>query len=276
MTSSSRRPHTIYTVLTEKDILQREKQAIIAVSEVLYLSKVEAAILLRRFKWDVSDITQEWFRNEDKVRMDLGLLENPVVEVRPSEEELHCGICFDCYLRSSMKAAACGHHYCKECWTSYIHTSINEGPGCLTLRCQDAQCSAVVDEDKVLCLVSDEDRTKYTRYLLRSYVEDNRDTKRCPAPGCEYAVEFVLGSGPYDVKCKCAYKFCWNCCEEAHRPVDYHTVQKWILKNSAESENINWILENTRLCPKCKRPIEKIRGSCMHITCALPRKFEFF
>lgn len=31
-----------------------------------------------------------------------------------------------------------------------------------------------------------------------------------------------------------------QCTEEAHRPVDCATVAKWILKNSAESENMNW------------------------------------
>lgn len=115
-------------------------------------------------------------------------------------------------------------------------------------------------------------------------------TKWCPAPGCDYAVDFIVGSGSYDVTCRCSYSFCWNvsiselvkicvfsygsctvflwyvciyaclvvlvflllsilislsywlwqCTEEAHRPVDCGTVAKWILKNSAESENMNW------------------------------------
>lgn len=34
--------------------------------------------------------------------------------------------------------------------------------------------------------------------------------KWCPAPGCESAVEFVVGSGSYDVTCSCSYSFCWN------------------------------------------------------------------
>lgn len=32
-----------------------------------------------------------------------------------------------------------------------------------------------------------------------------------------------------------------QCTEEAHRPVDCGTVSKWILKNCAESENMNWL-----------------------------------
>ena len=94
-------------------------------------------------------------------------------------------------------------------------------------------------------------------------------TKWCPAPGCEHAVLFDAGNGNYDVSCLCTYGFCWKvgitniskiiilafiiilctyltfllnlqCTEEAHRPVDCATVEKWILKNSAESENMNW------------------------------------
>jgi ariadne-1 len=50
-------------------------------------------------------------------------------------------------------------------------------------------------------------------------------------------------------------------------------VAQWIIKNSAESENLNWILANTKSCPKCKRPIEKNQG-CMHMTCS-QCKYEF-
>lgn len=49
--------------------------------------------------------------------------------------------------------------------------------------------------------------------------------------------------------------------------MDCATVHRWVLKNSAESENLNWILAHTKQCPKCKRPIEKNQG-CMHMTCS--------
>ncbi|XP_057837830.1 probable E3 ubiquitin-protein ligase ARI8 isoform X2 [Cryptomeria japonica] len=270
----SRRPQMYYTILSEQDIRERQEEAIENVSSVLSISKVEAGILLRHFKWSVSKVNDEWFVDEAKVRREVGLLEKPTVEVKPDVNELQCGICFDTYSNDRMKAVFCGHHFCKGCWTGYIHTSVNDGPGCLSLRCPVPSCGAAVDENMVLSLVSDEDRTKYTRYLLRSYVEDNRKTKWCPAPGCEYGVDFVIGSGCYDITCKCSYNFCYNCSEEAHRPVDCETVEKWILKNSAESENMNWILANSKPCPKCKRPIEKNQG-CMHITCTPPCKFEF-
>eukprot|EP00494_Astrolonche_serrata_P033149 UN33418 len=118
-----------------------------------------------------------------------------------------------------------------------------------------------------------EDKEKYARFALRAYVESRKKTKWCPAPDCTCAVEFVSDVN-YDVSCNCTFRFCWNCTEEAHRPVNCETVSKWILKNSAESENMNWILANSKPCPKCQRPIEKNQG-CMHMTCTPPCKFEF-
>ena len=53
-------------------------------------------------------------------------------------------------------------------------TSISDGPGCLMLRCPDPSCSAAVGQDMINVLATDEDKEKYSRYLLRSYIEDNR------------------------------------------------------------------------------------------------------
>ncbi|ONK57944.1 uncharacterized protein A4U43_C09F5880 [Asparagus officinalis] len=269
---TSHRQQQNYTILSDDDIRQHQEEDINRVSTVLSISRVSACILLRYYNWSVSKVHDEWFADEERVRRAVGLLENPVE--MPNSKELTCGICFENYPRDMMSAAACGHPYCGACWRGYMGTSINDGPGCLMLRCPDPSCGAAVGEDMINKLSPEEDKEKYSRYLIRSYIEDNRKTKWCPAPGCEFAVEFVMGSGSYDVNCNCSYGFCWNCTEEAHRPVDCETVEKWILKNSAESENMNWILANSKPCPKCKRPIEKNQG-CMHITCTPPCKFEF-
>ncbi|XXG44949.1 hypothetical protein AAC387_Pa02g0169 [Persea americana] len=272
--STYRRQQQNYTILSEEDICQRQEDDIMTVSTVLSIPRVYASILLRHYNWSVSKVHDAWFADEENVRKAVGLLERPVVDPMPNARELACGICFETYHRGTMNAAACGHQFCNICWEGYISTSINDGPGCLMLRCPDPSCGAAVGQGMINKLASDEDKEKYSRYLLRSYVEDNKKTKWCPAPGCEFAVDFVMGSGNYDVCCNCSYSFCWNCTEEAHRPVDCSTVAMWILKNSAESENMNWILANSKPCPKCKRPIEKNQG-CMHITCTPPCKFEF-
>lgn len=56
----------------------------------------------------------------------------------------------------------------------YITTAINDGPGCLMLRCPDPSCKAAIGQDMINLLAPDKDRQKYTSYFVRSYVEDNR------------------------------------------------------------------------------------------------------
>ncbi|KAI5082911.1 hypothetical protein GOP47_0002654 [Adiantum capillus-veneris] len=263
-----------FTVLTEKAITQRQEAAIESVVSVLSLSKTQAGMLLRNFEWCVNRVHEEWFADEFRVRDRVGLLEKSIKPHIVGLREIKCGICLEYHPIERMQAACCDHVFCLSCWAGYAHTSISDGPGCLSLRCPNPDCNAAAGEDLILSLVPEEDKKKYRRYILRSYVEANRKAKWCPAPGCENAVEFTPGSGLQDVTCDCGHNFCWKCSEEAHRPVECTTVARWILKNSAESENMNWILANSKPCPKCKRPIEKNLG-CMHITCTPPCKFEF-
>lgn len=42
------------------------------------------------------------------------------------------------------------------------------------LRCPDPSCSAAIGKDMVVKMASNDDKEKYDRYLLRSFVEDNR------------------------------------------------------------------------------------------------------
>lgn len=42
------------------------------------------------------------------------------------------------------------------------------------LRCPDPSCGAAVGQDMINSLASGEDKEKYFRYFIRSYVEDNR------------------------------------------------------------------------------------------------------
>ncbi|XP_026418849.1 uncharacterized protein LOC113314274 [Papaver somniferum] len=114
----------------------------------------------------------------------------------------------------------------------------------------------------------EEGKQKYSSYLLRSYIEDNKEFKWCPAPDCGLAIKFVNGSDSCDVTCDCTHSFCWNCSKEGHRPVDCGTMEKWILKNNDASEHVTWLLANFKPCPNCKRPIEK-SVRCNHVKCSI-------
>lgn len=98
--------------------------------------------------------------------------------------------------------------------------------------------------------------------------------------------------------CRCGFRFCFNCCDSNigdHMPASCHDVERWMQKAtgtcflclpsrfffcffldlsrvpaylslSDESENVNWLLANTKKCPNCHAAIEK-NGGCMHMTC---------
>lgn len=161
-----------YVVLNEADICQRQEDDITTVSTILSIPRVAASILLCHYHWSVSNVHEAWFADEDRIRKTVGLLERPVQF--SIAKLLTCGICFESYPLDRISTAACGHPFCSTCWKSYMRTSIDGGPGCLMLRCPDPSCSAAVGQDMISRLASDDDKGKYARYLLRSYIEDNR------------------------------------------------------------------------------------------------------
>ncbi|XVF63943.1 hypothetical protein PTKIN_Ptkin09bG0127200 [Pterospermum kingtungense] len=135
-------------------------------------------------------------------------------------------------------------------------------------------CGAAVGEDLVILFASEEEKKMYSRYVLRSYVEENKKTiKWCPGRGCENAINCFGGSENFDVTCLCSHSFCWNCLQEAHRPLDCETAMEWMLMNNSEVENtLKYMKVCTKPCPKCKSPIQK-DGGCPHMVCSC--KFEF-
>mmetsp|Transcript_25673 Transcript_25673/g.27589 ORF Transcript_25673/g.27589 Transcript_25673/m.27589 type:complete len:519 (-) Transcript_25673:192-1748(-) len=183
-------------------------------------------------------------------------------------------------------AMGCGHEFCTECWTDFCSNAIlNEGPGCITTTCPDATCTEAVTEKEMQAFLSPEHFEKFRLYVLSSFVEANPMTRWCPAPGCgqiacatsRQALERAKGiatctncgsrgSGTSTTSSSSSYSFCMLCGEEPHAPCDCTTLAQWTDKNQSESETANWILVNTKSCPKCKVRIEKNSG-CNHMTC---------
>nr|XP_034570064.1 probable E3 ubiquitin-protein ligase ARI10 [Setaria viridis] len=256
----------LYAVLTEDAILDRQQKAAADVAEVLSIPSSFAVVLLRHFKWRTSRVKEEWFSDERRVRDAVGMPADSV----PVPMALTPG--------KTRSAACSSHFYCVSCWHGYIHAAVGDGPRCLSLRCPDPACSAAVVQDLVDAVTLAEDKDRYARFALRSFVEDGGGgIKWCPAPGCAHAVELVgdhAGDDSRDVFCDCRHGFCWRCSEEAHRPVSCDTVRAWLAKNSSEEETANWILTKTKSCPKCWRAIEKNQG-CNHMRCSAPCGHQF-
>lgn len=232
----------------------------------LLLPRAEAIILLHHFKWSVQRTQEEWLEREGKVRKAVGLFERPIIETFSDAAKSACGICHENNLGDMMFAISCGHWFCRSCLTGYISEAINEGPKCLAMRCPGSSCDASVGPDMVERLSTKEYKEKFENHLLKSYLISCKEAKWCPAPGCEYAV-FSSGGGERNnssVTCRCLYRFCWNCSNEAHSPVDCCIADEWMSETSAQSEN--WMIANTKPCPYCKFPLE-LDSSYTYLKC---------
>lgn len=65
-----------------------------------------------------------------------------------------------------------------------------------------------------------------------------------------------------NIKILKTYSYSFKCNREDHAPADCETTTKWLQKAKDDSETSNWLVANTKCCPKCKRQIEK-NGGCV-------------
>ncbi|CAO2142676.1 unnamed protein product [Urochloa humidicola] len=274
-----------YETLTEDEIFQLQASDTASIAEVLSISPAFAAFLLRRYKWDLTNLQDDWFSDDRRVRAAAGLPSDgssaAPIAMALSTSPLICAICFDEFPAGRTRSAACGaHFYCDGCWRGYIHAAVGDGLVCLSLRCPDPSCPAAVVADLIGAVAGAADTERYANFAFRSYVEESGGRiKWCPGRGCARAARFVGDAITYDdaateVLCKCGNEFCWRCSEEPHRPVSCGTVRAWLAKNKSDSETANWVLANTKLCPKCHRAIEKNQG-CNHMRCPDPCGHHF-
>jgi ariadne-1 len=192
----------------------------------------------------------------------------------------YCAICFDDELQShEMLIMPCGHEFCIECWKCQIKTKLEDGPSCILATCPQAKCNELVTEEEVASATPDL-LEKYLSYQVRNFVEMNGKSRWCPGPGCDRiaAITSINGSlcdaDSIIATCdKCTTCFCIKCGNEPHAPLLCTGLEKWKEKCKNESETANWILANTKPCPKCRARIEKNQG-CNHMTCQ-HCKYEF-
>lgn len=268
----SKGPGPEYRIVNMEELLQEQRALINEISGILELDFSTAGILLRQFRWNKEKLFEEYCANPEETCKKsgvefLGQLAAPL----PAGATITCEICCEDYAQDSVLGVGCDHRFCTECWRPYLAHKIAEGPLCVDATCPAHGCNIIVREEVFKALVSPEDYARYAKYSLRSYVDINKSVKWCPAPGCDNA---ILGTGGCPmVRCSCGCQFCMRCGEEDHLPVTCDHLTLWQEKCKNESETANWILANTKKCPKCSVRIEKNQG-CNHMVCR-HCKFEF-
>jgi ariadne-1 len=288
-------PHVIERSL----ILPFMAKRMSSVSDVLAVPAPAAASLLHRHGWNKQQLLQSYYDNCDKVTKEAGVFHrcnnNPAPIVSPtttdrnccnanddsaanntqscSDNKKHkCYICFDeDYEKHEMMAMPCKHEFCRDCWSGFLTSKINDGPSCIHTVCPHDGCNELVTEDEVSKIVPNL-LEKYREYQLGSFVESNKKARWCPGVGCDrIAIAFGTAGnnalGAMNMKCdNCNTSFCLNCTsEEPHQPLSCSDLETWKNNYSTESSE-SWIHSNTKPCPACKTRIEKNQG-CNHMTC---------
>ncbi|KAK6136833.1 hypothetical protein DH2020_029428 [Rehmannia glutinosa] len=189
------------------------------VMDLLSVKEHHARTLLIHYRWDVEKLISVYVeKGKSCMFSEAGVTVVELVDLDPPESSstLMCNICMDDVPAKHLTKMDCGHCFCNNCWTEHFVVKINEGQS-KRIRCMAHKCNAICDEDIIRKLVSvrhPDLAEKFDRFLLESYIEDNKMVKWCPSiPHCgnairveddEFCESFVYSY--YSISC-----FSWLC-----------------------------------------------------------------
>ncbi|XP_059287091.1 probable E3 ubiquitin-protein ligase ARI1 [Lycium ferocissimum] len=265
-------------VIRKESLLAAQKEDLQRVMDLLSLKEHHARSLLIHYRWDVDKVFAVLFeRGREKLYAEAGVtLEGKDEHTStPSTTEITCEICFEDVPAEKSTVMDCNHRFCNDCWTSHFIVKINEGKS-KRITCMAQKCNAICDEGKIRDLVTAKDHTlaeKFDRFLLESYIDDNKRVKWCPSvPHCGNAIRIEDDDEYCEVECACGVQFCFNCLSEAHSPCSCLMWKLWMRKCQDDWKTVMWMSENVKHCPKCHNPVEK-NGGCNLVRCRCGQPF---
>lgn len=264
-------------VITRKSLLVAQREDLRRVMDLLSLREHHARTLLIHYRWDVERLFAVLVeKGKTCLFAEAGVTVPEEVDVGSSvsSSTVMCDICIEEVAGSEVTKMDCGHYFCNDCWTEHFIVKIKEGQS-KRIRCMAHKCFAICDEAVIRKLVSKghpDLAEKFDRFLLESYIEDNKMVKWCPSiPHCGNAIR-VETDEFCEVECSCGLQFSFSCLSEAHSPCSCWMWELWTKKCRDESETVNWITVHTKPCPKCHKPVEK-NGGCNLVSCICGQAF---
>lgn len=176
---------------------------------------------------------------------------------------------------------SCGHVFCKDCYYHHIQIKIDEGDA-LQLKCMQHDCKMRLLPDICSQLSFGDLYSKYQKYLIRDYLQYQSSVKPCLNSCCS---QFMIRDDLISylnhittikhckntvkeqfVECPCKKRICFRCSKEDHYPITCEMLERWEELDKSDGRTMDWLLSNTKRCPKCKMSIEKNQG-CRHMKC---------
>lgn len=272
-------PLVQYKYHTTKELAEKLGAQTENIANVLALTEDQALTLLQFYSWNSERLMEEYMDDADRVKSNAGVVENNSHSdsryKKYLDEDFMCYIC--CEDKKESYQLACGHEYCLDCYKRYVHDKITLGK---VIKCPS--CDVALDCHDLNFIGGEGESFKLIESSIKEWVGRHQTYKWCPSPDCNSIVEVLnLSEIPNIVKskkvptatCDYGHQFCVACNYENHSPSPCQVTKEWITKCKDDSETVNWIMSNTKQCPKCESSIEK-NGGCNHMTCKKCR-YEF-
>lgn len=246
----------------EKEINDRVQ----LVATVAEFSPAEATLLLRDSSFSVERVLEHVNNDRSELLKASGIMLQK--EVGPSaisaESTQTCEICYcDDISSTEGYALACGHVFCRDCWSAYIENKFTEGRNqALGARCPSQECAVRIKSLDVETISSDL-LTTWKSKLREDFIEKDSSFTSCPGPDCEMAAWSLSGANGNLSCIQCETDFCFKCSNPPHAPAKCSSLQSW---NKLFGDSKFWVKKNTKPCPGCNVPIEKNTG-CNHMQC---------
>jgi IBR domain, a half RING-finger domain/Zinc finger, ZZ type len=214
--------------------------------------------------------------------------------------EFECPICWGEFSVTDMYTVNCAasHRYCFDCMRQEVKTRLasNNSPGCPGDDCEHTLNAVELEQ---ICGKESTEVQKFNGMLLRTALTSMSGSVRCPTPGCAnwmvvddalQKVRVVCSScdAVFCSMCKDPYHYGDMTCNEAkEKAMQYMHWQAQQRTSNAGSEiarkleersaeiaarireleaDEEWKVQHCKMCPKCKRVIEKVAG-CDSVLC---------
>lgn len=245
------------------------RHSVDAVSKSCGLNHCDARQLLKNQQWNVNSAVKSLKRRNSQM-FNNNNNDNTVtvaVKKRRITCDFECPVCFSTVDETGVKTLpSCGHTFCSNCWDYHFTVQLQSGT-VGNISCMQAKCTSQVPDDFVLgCLSSPQNQSKFQELLLMDYVVSHPQLRFCPGADCNVIVQ-ADSPAARRVNCNhCEASFCFSCGSNYHAPVDCSAMKLWTQKLEDDSETANYMVANTKDCPKCNVCIEK-NGGCNHMHC---------
>lgn len=180
-----------------------------------------------------------------------------------------CEVCYDALeFQNTITLSLCGHKQHTHCLRRQILCTIREKPfPVLPLCC--IYCRALISYTDWFKALDETDTQELYHASLTLLVAGDKRYAWCENPTCGYVYS------PFHFKQKkqsirlcpnCKGRYCLRCKKPALTQAHEVRCEIYWMEDHAK-ENIEWLKENTKNCPRCEFRVEK-NGGCNHMKCA--------